>query len=343
MNILVIRLSSIGDIILITPFLRSLRRRHPHAHIDVAVMREYAPLLEAHPHVDGLVPVDRAAGIAGLRALNAELRTREYDLVCDLHNSHRSRVLRRGVAPELRVLRKRPWRWMLLVGLGIDFYGNAAPIPERYLSSVADPELLPDGGGCEIALPAAVEEAVGRSVAQGGWTAGGAVVGICPGARHATKRWPEDHFLALATGLLRSTDLRLLVFGDAHDAETGRRIEALDPTRITSLCGTLSLQETAAWMDVCRVVVTNDSGLMHLATARRRPVVAIFGSTVKQFGFAPYHTPDSVVLELPGLRCRPCTHIGRSACPKGHLQCLVDITPAMVRNALAAFIPDTKA
>jgi hypothetical protein len=102
------------------------------------------------------------------------------------------------------------------------------------------------------------------------------------------------------------------------------------------MTGKLSLMETAAAMEFCRVVVANDSGLMHMATAVLRPVVALFGSTVREFGFYPYHS-SAVVLERDGLHCRPCSHIGRAACPKRHFACLNDISPEQALDALDSF------
>jgi ADP-heptose:LPS heptosyltransferase len=106
--------------------------------------------------------------------------------------------------------------------------------------------------------------------------------------------------------------------------------------RVTDMTGKLSLMETAAAMEFCRVVVANDSGLMHMATAVLRPVVALFGSTVREFGFYPYHS-SAVVLERDGLHCRPCSHIGRAACPKRHFACLNDISPEQALDALDSF------
>nr|MBP6673381.1 glycosyltransferase family 9 protein [Bacteroidota bacterium] len=106
---------------------------------------------------------------------------------------------------------------------------------------------------------------------------------------------------------------------------------------VSNFAGEFTLLETAAAMEFCDVVVTNDSGLMHLAAAKQRKVVAVFGSTVQEFGFAPYGT-EAVVIENKTLDCRPCTHIGRKECPKGHFRCMTEITPESVYPSIALFL-----
>jgi heptosyltransferase-2 len=151
---------------------------------------------------------------------------------------------------------------------------------------------------------------------------------------HFTKRWPEERFVEL-TRLLTARGERLLLFGGRPDSAVAETIARTAPRGIADLTGRLTLMETAAAMERCRVVIANDSGLMHMATAVRRPVVALFGSTVREFGFFPYNSP-AVVLETNGLRCRPCSHIGLPRCPKRHFACMREILPEQVVEAADA-------
>jgi len=155
------------------------------------------------------------------------------------------------------------------------------------------------------------------------------VIGLCPGARHFTKRWPSDRFVRVGATCARVSDAKVLIFGGADDESLCSQIsseinEQAGPERATSLCGQFGLLETSAAMEYCDVVITNDTGLMHLATAMRRKIIAIFGSTVKEFGFFPYD-PAAIVFERRGLECRPCSHIGRSDCPEKHFRCMMEI------------------
>ncbi|MBC8145023.1 MAG: glycosyltransferase family 9 protein, partial [bacterium] len=157
-------------------------------------------------------------------------------------------------------------------------------------------------------------------------------IGLAPGARHFTKRWPADRYRELAQRLSNDDGARIVLFGGADDRSACASIaEGLQD--VVNLAGRTTLLESAAACDSCDVVVTNDSVMSHIASARRRPVIAIFGSTVQQFGFAPFRTPSTVV-ESVGLYCRPCTSIGRSECPEKHFRCMLDIAPEAVLSAL---------
>jgi ADP-heptose:LPS heptosyltransferase len=155
-------------------------------------------------------------------------------------------------------------------------------------------------------------------------------LGICPSARHATKMWQPERFAAAAGTLGGSFGLPVLLFGSPGERQRCEAIAAAIRTQtpglaVSVLAGECSLLETAAAMDSCALVMTNDSGLMHIAAARKRKIVALFGSTVRQFGFFPFGTKAQVV-ERPDLDCRPCTHIGRERCPRGHFRCMNDIS-----------------
>jgi heptosyltransferase-2 len=163
------------------------------------------------------------------------------------------------------------------------------------------------------------------------------VVGICPSARHATKRWPKERYAELAVSLAREADAKILLFGGPDDRELCGEIAGVVRTqagadRVADLSGSLSLLGTAAAMEFCDVIITNDSGLMHIAAAKQRNLIALFGSTVREFGFFPVND-NSLVLERMGLSCRPCSHIGRPSCPKGHFRCMLDTSVADVRHA----------
>jgi heptosyltransferase-2 len=149
--------------------------------------------------------------------------------------------------------------------------------------------------------------------------------------------WLPERFAAAAATLGTSHHLPVALFGSAGERERCAAIAAairiLAPDlSVAVLAGELSLLETAAVMDSCALVITNDSGLMHIAAARKRKVLALFGSTVRQFGFFPFGT-ESRVVERPDLACRPCTSIGRSRCPRGHFRCMNDISVHQLLHA----------
>jgi ADP-heptose:LPS heptosyltransferase len=154
--------------------------------------------------------------------------------------------------------------------------------------------------------------------------------------------WLKERFAATAATLAGQQNAPVLLFGSAAEAARCDEIasmvrETSSSTRVVSLAGSLSLLETAAAMDHCGVVITNDSGLMHIAAARKRKVVALFGPTVRQFGFFPFGTASTVV-EHPALPCRPCTHIGLPDCPRGHFRCMRELESGTVIQAATALL-----
>jgi heptosyltransferase-2 len=187
-------------------------------------------------------------------------------------------------------------------------------------------------------VPQDVQVSAAAILSNAGLAPGQPAIGVCPSAQHATKMWDAGRFAAAATSLAQERGLPVILFGSQSERDRcegiAHDIRAHAPsTLVINTAGSCTLLETAAAMDRCAVVLTNDTGLMHLAASRKRPLVAVFGPTVRQLGFFPYG-PQSHVVEHPGLSCRPCTGIGRATCPKGHFRCMMTIeTPRVVEAA----------
>ena len=162
----------------------------------------------------------------------------------------------------------------------------------------------------------------------------GPLLAVAPGARWPTKRWPVERFAAVAQELAQARQAAVVLLGGSEDIALAHelcrrlRVPVLDST------GKLSLLHTAALLQQCHLLLSNDSGLMHMATALRVPVVAIFGPTVQEFGFYPFQARAQVVsAELP---CRPCSTKGSTRCPRGHHHCMQQVTVAQVCTAASA-------
>jgi heptosyltransferase-2 len=328
-KILLIRFSSLGDIVLASPLIRMLRTSFPTAQIDFMVKREYADLLKCNPHLSSVIEL-RSDDRAGLAALRERVRHERYDLILDIHDSLRSKYVRAlSGARSVRVVNKRRLRRFILVRLKKNFYRRGAPVAERYLETVRRFGVRDDGAGLEQHVPPEIVESVGALMAKFRLERYGTVIGIAPMARHFTKRWPQERFVEFGIRYAKEAGAKILIFGSREETDAcgdiAQMINAATATGAAeSLAGRLTLIETAAVLDYCSLVVTNDSGLMHLAAARKRKVAAIFGSTVREFGFFPYGT-ENIVLERTGLPCRPCSHIGLAECPKGHFRCMKEI------------------
>jgi lipopolysaccharide heptosyltransferase II len=340
-KILIIRFSSIGDIILASPLIRILRRAYPDALIDFLTKAEYTDLVRSNPYLSAVFDL-KSGDRAELRRIRQKIRSERYDAIFDIHNSLRSRYVRFGSgARKTFVVDKRIFHRFLLVNLRKNRYSAVVPVPLRYLEAGKTLGLQDDGAGLDVFVMEEIASNVTSRLGRLDLGRFDHVVGLVPSARHFTKQWPMERFVEFGVKCVKDRKAGLLVFGGKEDAEycgdivhminaetTGRAAE--------SLAGSLSLQETAVAMDRCEIVVTNDTGLMHLAAARKRKVVAIFGSTVKEFGFFPFGT-DHAVVERDGLECRPCSHVGLPHCPEGHFKCMRDISAAQVLEAADPF------
>jgi lipopolysaccharide heptosyltransferase II len=312
-KILILRLSSFGDVLLTTPLIRSIRKNYPNIKIDFVVREEYTDILKHNPNINKIYSY--AESQYERHSLMNSLIAEDYDLLLDLQNNIRSREIIRPLRCEVIKFRKKNLDKFLLVNFKINRLKEAPPIPVRYAEIIEDFKL--DNEGLEIFTDKKPNKLLQQNKTY---------IGLCPGAKHFTKRWPEEYFIKLGK-LLEQNDYNVALFGGLNDIKLCAVISNQLRNAI-NLCNKNDLLQTAADMKYCSLIYCNDSGLMHLASAVKVPVIAFFGSTVKEFGFSPYKA-NSIVLEVESLRCRPCTHIGRKNCPKKHFKCLKDITPEM--------------
>ncbi len=341
---LIIRFSSVGDIVLSSLLVRTLRHRFPQIHIDFLLKSEYADLVRHNPHITRVIEFPSGGSLGDLVRLRRAIRGERYDLILDIHDSLRSRFLTLGTRSVVRVNKRKTARW-ILVHFKRDWYsafGGAPGVARRYLETVEPLGVQDDGEGLELHLPGELRERVGNILQERGIPPGGHTIGICPSAKHANKMWLKERFAETAAALAGRKNLPVLLFGSAEEAPRCREIGDLIKASMPELCvvnfaGSLSLLETAAAMDTCDVVITNDSGLMHIAAARKRRVVALFGPTVRQFGFFPAGT-SNIVVEHSTLSCRPCTHIGLPDCPRGHFRCMRELESETVIHAATVLL-----
>ncbi|MEW5797686.1 MAG: glycosyltransferase family 9 protein [Bacteroidota bacterium] len=340
----VFRLSSIGDIVLSSALLRVMRQAAgKDARIDFVVRKDYAEIVRYNHHLSIVHEYDVDTGFDGLKKLAGELYDEHYDLVVDIHDSIRTKFLRTACrSKETVVVDKRKFERWLLVNMKRNAYDDELSVAERYIETVEKYGVKNDGKGLEIFIPDSTLFDVSGKMGKLKLNRFEKVVGICPGAKHFTKRWQKEKFAEIAVRAATEFHAKIHLFGGADELlvcafvadEVSRRVS---PDAVSNFAGEFSLLESAAALEFCDVVVTNDSGLMHLAAAKQRKIVAIFGSTVKEFGFFPYGT-ESIVIEQRDLECRPCTHIGRKSCPKEHFKCLSDISSDEVFEAMKKMI-----
>jgi heptosyltransferase II len=331
-NVLAVRFSSIGDVLLTTPLLRAIRHRHPAARITVLTKPAYAPLLSHNPHVERVLEI--APG-RPLTSVAAELRVGGYTHRLDLHDSLRSRMLRAlvpgqwGTYPKHRVARA------LLIYAKRNRYRDRRPVAERYFSAARGLDLAPDGKPPEFVLGVEAEQEANDWLAAANVGQEQPLIAVAPGAAHATKRWPLEHWRTLIRHLV-AEGFDVAIVGGADDAPIGAALASTTEGRVVSAAGAFGLQGTGALLRRSAALVSGDTGVMHMATGVGTPVVALFGPTVEAFGFFPY-TDRASVVELP-LSCRPCSSKGSPRCPLGHHRCMIDIVPEMVSGTVSRFV-----
>jgi heptosyltransferase-2 len=353
-RILIIRLSSIGDILLATPLIRALRAHFPQTRLDFVVKSDFAELLQHHPAIAQIYKVNPKAGWPELRALGRELRETRYDVVFDIHKNFRSRYLTAAAQPR-RVLRyrKHVFRRWILVQTKINLMKTVPPIYRRYLGAASPLGIVPEqrhqDRQLELFWGENEEHEATAALRTHGCESNVPLIAVAPGAGYFTKRWPPAYFGQLAAALARFGN-QVVLLGGPQETELAKDIEKVmkevaiptSPQNGTfennrnsklgssiNLVGKLSLLAAAAVIKRCCLLITNDSGPMHIAEAVGTPLVAIFGSTVREFGFFPQNKMSRVI-EHHGLSCRPCSHLGYDRCPRGHFRCMREILPETV-------------
>ncbi|MCK9280639.1 MAG: glycosyltransferase family 9 protein [Melioribacteraceae bacterium] len=315
-KILIIRLSALGDILLTTPVIRSIKNKYPNAEIDFLLKKDYFDAIKYNPNINNILLFGGANPLT------------HYDIIIDLQNNRVSRSIVSKYKPSsysTKVYRfsKPQLKKFMLVNFKINLYKEILQIPERYTASI--PDLMLDDKGLDLFLGDYGYMELEK----------GEYIGFAPGSRHFTKRYPIKYFSELGN-LFAEMGFKILIFGGVSDQIICRELAYKIPGSI-NLCNDNQLLLTSRYMNECKFVITNDSGLMHVASALRVPVVALFGSSVKEFGFAPYKTKN-LLLENNSLSCRPCSHYGREECPKKHFNCMMKLIPSLVYKKTIEFM-----
>lgn len=309
-KILIIRLSSLGDILLTTPLIRAIKNQYPQIEIHFLLKTNFTDSLKLNPYISKIYTLSKDAGID---SLVDSLKEENYDAIIDLQNNPRSALLRKRLKTKSVNFNKLDIQKFLLVRFKINRMQNAGSIPQRYSRTIDKISL--DNSGLDLFTEKNVSAELKNNERY---------IGICPGAKHFTKRWPREYFIDLGN-MLTKNGFKVVLLGGIDDKNLCTDLVKEIKNSI-DLCNDDDILQTASNMQKCEAVICNDSGLMHAACAMKVPVLVFFGSTVKEFGFVPYNNKN-IILENNSLKCRPCSHIGRSNCPKKHFKCMMEITP----------------
>lgn len=333
-KILVIRFSSIGDIVLTSPVVRCVKQQTG-MEVHFLTKETFGPILAANPHIDKVFTIKKKVA-----EVQTALRREGYQAIIDLHNNLRSLQVKMAL-PGVRhysfdKLNLEKW---LKVRLKVDQLPNKH-IVDRYLEAVRPLGVKNDGQGLDYFIPPAEEVDTDHWLETGGQTVRQASMEIAPkqsytafviGAAHATKRLPREKI----TDWCRLIQGPVILLGGPEDKANGEWIAAQAGKHVVNACGKLRLHQSASMVRQAALVITHDTGLMHIAAAFKRPIWSVWGNTVPEFGMYPYY-PEGMDeerrFEVEGLRCRPCSKIGHATCPKGHFRCMQEIVPLELKR-----------
>jgi len=312
MKILVVRFSSIGDIVLTSPVVRCIKLQLPDAELHYLTKRAFEAIVSNNPYVDQTFTIEKS-----IQEILPQLKAEKYDFLVDLHHNIRTLSLKRKLGirnatfPKLHIS-----KWLL-----VNFKINTLPdkhIVERYFEAVKPLKVTNDGLRCDFFIAPTQEKdtQLTLGVAPQQFTA------FAIGAQFATKRLPVHKMIEI----IRKLNQPVVLLGGPTDHAIAEEILAgTVAEKVINTCGKLTLRESAGIVKQASVLLTHDTGLMHIASAFGIPIVSVWGNTVPAFGMYPYF-PDRAdgfsVHEVMGLPCRPCSKIGYQACPKKHFKCM---------------------
>jgi heptosyltransferase-2 len=329
-RILLIRLSSLGDVTLATAALEAIAEELPGVTVDVLVKPAFAEIFAGHPVVAQIITWDEGCSPA---AMGKRIEQNAYDWIVDLHANLRTRALRLLVRePRWSVYRKGALQRRAAVKMGRPGWLGEAHVVDRYIDALAPLGISPQRRLPRIHPGVEAQKRAGQLLKEGGWNGEQRLVALAPGARWKTKAWPVEKWVALVRHVAGPMAGVPVLVGGPDEVRLGEDIlhYAGNPGVVTA--GRTSVVETAAVLEQCDVLVTNDSAPLHLATAVSTPVLAIFGPTVRGFGFYPLGPCDGIAERH--LECRPCSLHGGDFCPRGHFRCMEELEAEQVATWL---------
>jgi len=327
---LIIRFSSIGDVLLTTPLVRCLRAKYPGAQIDFLIKKEFSVVLSGNPHINNIITFDKNDSRNELRRIRMHIIFSRYSVIFDLQKNIRSILICARSQTGIIGFSKKILARDLLIRFKINIYKEIKPVYLRYFESVETLGVVYDGKGTEV-YPAAEESEKAEAILkQNNFEAEKPILVVAPGAQWENKCWTTDGFASAADTFCIQTGAKAVLIGGPGDVEICNSVQSQMKTPSLNLAGKLSLMGSAALLGKAAMVFTNDTGMLHMAQAMKAPVVAVYGPTTRELGFFPL-PENSRVAEIE-ISCRPCTQKGLHSCPKKHFRCMNDLKPEMVSN-----------
>ena len=309
---LILRFSSIGDIVLTTPVVRCLKQQMPEAEIHYITKPQFKSLLENNPYIDKVHILKES-----FTETIQELKYEHFDYIIDLHRNIRTARIKNRLKIISFSFNKLNWeKWLL-----VNFKKNKLPdihIVDRYLETLKIFDIVNDNKGLDYFIPP--EDEVDPSSISDELKNG--YVAVVVGAYHNTKKLTKNKIISIC----KKINAPVLLLGGPGDKQDGEEIKKAVAEKIYNACGNFSINQSASLVKQANLILTPDTGLMHIASAFKKKIISVWGNTVPEFGMYPYlPDPESEIMEIKGLSCRPCTKIGFKECPKKHFKCICDL------------------
>ncbi len=332
MRILILRFSSLGDIVLTEPIIHALREKYPQAVIDYLIKPVFSEIVQAIPGVDNII-----ARPEKINDILPELKNNKYDLVIDLHDKLYSQILRMRLKAKSVTYKKQHFtRWAIVKKLTkaeidstVDLYETALkklniPLKRKYPVLQAQPQY---------------REKIEKLISDYSLPVNRTLIGLFPGASFNTKQYPVDWYADFIDRIPDTWNTSFCILGSTADKPLAMKIKQKTESKVYDLTGTVSPGELINLTDLMDGIVSNDSGPMHIAAALRKPQIAIFGSTHTRLGFRPLN--DKAVVIQSDLKCQPCSLHGFKECPRRHFRCMYSISPCTLKEYMQELLENS--
>ena len=321
MKILIVRFSSIGDIVLTSPLIRCIKNQLANSEVHFLTKYAFKEILTANPFVSKIYSIEK-----NISEVISQLKEEKYDLIIDLHNNIRSHQVSSALKVKILRYNKESFKRFLLTRFKINLLHDH--VVDRYFTAVKKMNVINDGKGLDYFIPEKDE----ISVQNLPFTHLAGYCVLVVGAKHFTKQIPNIKI----EELVEKISIPVILIGGHEDIDHGTEIESIDKFKIYNGCGKYTINQSASLIKKAKFVITPDTGMMHIASAFNKRIISIWGSTEKRLGFTPYMTNqiNSVIIENANLSCRPCHKHGLNKCPKGHFKCMMDLDMQKVIDVL---------
>jgi ADP-heptose:LPS heptosyltransferase len=323
---LIVRFSSIGDIVLTTPIIRAIHTKFPNAEIHYVVKKEYQIVIESNPYIDKIHPFQKNE-----TTFISDLKNEKFDYVIDLQKNRKSKQLVRALGVShfsFNKLNFKKWFWVY-------FKINTLPlqhIVDRYFEGVKDLGIQNDQLGLDFIIPDEQQFDMDDlpAVFEDGYVA------VTLGSMHNTKRIPAEKIIEISKIIHKP----MILLGGKDVVRDGEAIASQMSDRIFNFCGELDLYKSASVMHKSSCVLACDTGLMHIGAALNVPMAVLWGNTAPEFGMYPYMPQNKNLyrnFEITTLACRPCSKLGYKKCPRGHFKCMLTIDTPEIADWINIF------